>query len=168
MAPGRFAIRLTQPDHTAPGALAKQLADYLNEFDESCMGEWAGYDEASVREITAQGGLAFPAPCSSALAAPLRNGEREDLFSQALLRLGNVVIEAPQCAPCPPANPRVFNVGQFSESAPLNRECRNFHLTLNPLRFSSRSVIHIIADTALEWAQQGHDPESRIAPFVAH
>lgn len=132
--------------------IVSAVAEYLNEYDDSCDGRWL----AVTRDLV--GRIAIDSANQRLLG--LRVGideERRDAATAslevmgALCSRGHLVMAAPATLPAEADNPGVFKVGVGCTSELVER-C---HMTLNPDLIDPECAAHIIGDVFLEWLSCG-------------
>lgn len=132
--------------------IVSAVAEYLNEYDDSCDGRWLAVtrdlvgriaiDSANQRLLGVKVGI-DEVPRDAATAS------REVVI--ALCSRGHIVMAAPATMPPETDNPGVFHVGVGCTSKLVQR-C---HMTLNPVLIDPECAAHIIGDVFLEWLSCG-------------
>jgi hypothetical protein len=129
--------------------LADAIACYLNEFDEESRGNWLAFAPELIELISKTGPqralLGLDRDCENAPSNC--TCARRNLF-EALARHGWVVLDEELASEATSKLENVFRVLLGSPSG----GSEHFHLILHPKDFSNSSLVALIADTYLEWA----------------
>lgn len=131
--------------HGEPGAalesLVSDVAEYLDEYDDTCESRWLAATTELVRHIagdTANRRLLGLKPADDDSPADVL---------RAMRSRGHFVAAAPAAVDPGDGPDDVFHVG-IGAGAGFAETC---HLTLNPERIGTDCVAHIIGDVFLEW-----------------
>ena len=146
----RHSLSLASNGNTDLEAVARGVADYLNEFDSEGGCQWRAFDTQLLRELAAN-------PSSRDLvlsgSTPLNQGSppRPDLdrVIRRLVRLGGVILTGAVGHEATADLSETFHIC-LSSSAPADH--RRCHMWVNPDRFTVRGLVCIIADSFLNWS----------------
>jgi len=149
------SIILHGSDGQAPGKLAADIADYLNEFDDESGGNWLAFETSLVDAITANPGdrRLLGLTESAAGTSPPGPSAIQQVI-QALAERGHAVLDTPLAAAATRDLRGAFHVALGLPVEALD-EC---HMILNARRFGPRCLAPVIGDTFLEWVAQRHNP----------
>jgi hypothetical protein len=134
--------------HNISENLSREIADYLNEYDDDEAGSWLAVESDLVHLIAQDSGLRFllgmvdPCPkCPPTSACGLRKAY------QALGERGHVIFRSIS----PPGKaldlPEAFHAGIGNQNDPTAK-C---HLVIDPDLIQTQSIAPIIGDVFLEW-----------------
>ncbi len=132
--------------------VSSAIADYLNEYDGDCSSQWRIFDDDLLRTLAGD-----PACRNIVLAGDSeeesRLAPRPDLdrIVRRLARLGGVIIIGPRGLEATRDLRRTFHVCLCENDPPAHR---NFHMWVNPERFSPETLVSVIADSFLDWSCQ--------------
>ncbi|MDP0491070.1 MAG: hypothetical protein Q7Q71_08500 [Verrucomicrobiota bacterium JB023] len=140
----RYAIVIDSSCPACQPPVARQLADYLNEFcDLPSLNCWHAFDRAFLINIQEEQML------HQVLNEP-------ECPIRALAALGACILEGEGLADLTRGLPHVFQVCLSCKQPDVTP----YHLHLNQKRFEPGKVANVIADSFLEWADGGGDPQT--------
>lgn len=131
-------------DSGAWAPLLREIAEYLNEYDDACEGNWFAASPSIINRIASDE--------ENLRLLGLEISEAEEKCSEvgvvaALLERGNVVCLADPVQQVGPDHPNTFHAGVGKESELLD----SCHITINPDRIEHGCIARIVGDVFLEW-----------------
>ena len=126
-----------------------RVVELLNEFDDSENARWIHLDESLIRTVASSmehrrllGIDDAETDCQPASTRGIRQ------VLNAFARRGHFVVNHPEATRTLADNPRGFRAAIRRPTADIE----DFHLILNPSRFSPQCLASLVADSYLEWA----------------
>lgn len=129
-------------------ACSAKVVELLNEFDDAEDARWIHLDAAMIRAVATSmehrrllGIDDAEADCQPTSTRGIR------LVLNAFARRGHFVVNHPEATRALADNPRGFRAAIRRPTADIE----DFHLILNPSRFSPHCLASLVADSYLEW-----------------
>ncbi|MDA7888001.1 hypothetical protein N9A86_01285 [Akkermansiaceae bacterium] len=141
-----FSIAIESPCLVCQPRVARDLAVYLNEFDDESNGDsWMSVTDHHLEQLQAY----------QEFRKMLGHDKADDPDSAIdhLSAQGGVILQLPKCHAQTAINKRVF---QVSMSCHEPKES-NHHLWVNAKRIPQETLIPMIANSFLDWASNGGD-----------
>lgn len=141
-----LSIAIESPCLVCQPRVATDLAVYLNEFDDQSNGDsWMSVTDHHLEQLQA-----YP---DFRRMLGHKKANDPDSAIEYLSSQGGIILELPKCHAQTAANQRVFQVSMSCHEP----EDSNHHLWLNAKRIPQETLIPMIANSFLDWANNGGD-----------